>query len=78
MLLRAVDDKLHASVQGNWLKAQGIKKGDAVAIYMPMTCECPIPSCAWLPASSLLLLCTASFLLELLVLSLPAAWCVYV
>ena len=27
-------------VQANWLKAQGIKKGDAVAIYMPMTCEC--------------------------------------
>ncbi|DBB07398.1 hypothetical protein WJX82_008396 [Trebouxia sp. C0006] len=26
----------------NWLKAQGIKKGDAVAIYMPMTCELPI------------------------------------
>lgn len=32
-------------MQGNWLKAQGIKKGDAVAIYMPMTCERPISSC---------------------------------
>lgn len=26
----------------NWLKSQGVKKGDAVAIYMPMTCELPI------------------------------------
>ncbi|KAK9868885.1 hypothetical protein WJX84_012115 [Apatococcus fuscideae] len=26
----------------NWLRAQGIKKGDAVAIYMPMLCELPI------------------------------------
>ena len=26
----------------NWLKSQGIKKGDAVAIYMPMVCELPI------------------------------------
>ena len=28
-------------LQANWLKAQGIKKGDAVAIYMPMTCKAP-------------------------------------
>ena len=28
--------------QANWLRAQGIKKGDAVAIYMPMLCELPI------------------------------------
>ena len=26
----------------NWLKAQGVKKGDAVAIYMPMVLELPI------------------------------------
>jgi acetyl-CoA synthetase len=26
----------------NWLKSQGIQKGDAVAIYMPMVCELPI------------------------------------
>ena len=26
-------------LQANWLKAQGIKRGDAVAIYMPMTCK---------------------------------------
>ena len=30
------------ALQANWLKAQGIKKGDAVAIYMPMLCELPI------------------------------------
>lgn len=29
-------------LQANWLKAQGIKKGDAVAIYMPMLAELPI------------------------------------
>lgn len=28
--------------QANWMKAQGVKKGDAVAIYMPMLCELPI------------------------------------
>jgi acetyl-CoA synthetase len=26
----------------NWLRAQGVKKGDAVSIYMPMLCELPI------------------------------------
>ncbi len=26
----------------NWLKAAGVKKGDAVAIYMPMLAELPI------------------------------------
>lgn len=26
----------------NWLKAAGVKKGDSVAIYMPMLCELPI------------------------------------
>ena len=30
------------ALQANWLKAQGIQKGDAVAIYMPMLCELPI------------------------------------
>ena len=29
-------------VQGNWLRSVGIKKGDAVAIYMPLVCELPI------------------------------------
>ncbi len=29
-------------VQGNWLRSAGIKKGDAVAIYMPLVCELPI------------------------------------
>lgn len=28
--------------QANWLKSVGVKKGDAVAIYMPMLCELPI------------------------------------
>lgn len=23
----------------NWLRSVGVKKGDAVAIYMPMVCE---------------------------------------
>ena len=26
----------------NWLRSVGVKKGDAVAIYMPMVCELPI------------------------------------
>ena len=26
----------------NWLKTQGIKKGDAVSLYLPMICELPI------------------------------------
>ncbi len=29
-------------LQANWLRAQGVKKGDCVAIYMPMICELPI------------------------------------
>lgn len=28
--------------QANWLRAQGVKKGDCVSIYMPMVCELPI------------------------------------
>lgn len=28
--------------QASWLKSQGIKKGDCVAIYMPMVVELPI------------------------------------
>jgi hypothetical protein len=28
-------------MQANWLKSVGIGKGDAVAIYMGMTCELP-------------------------------------
>lgn len=26
----------------NWLRSVGVKKGDSVAIYMPMVCELPI------------------------------------
>ena len=26
----------------NWLRSQGVKKGDAVAVYMPMLCELPV------------------------------------
>mmetsp|Transcript_3580 Transcript_3580/g.10404 ORF Transcript_3580/g.10404 Transcript_3580/m.10404 type:complete len:633 (-) Transcript_3580:1161-3059(-) len=26
----------------NWLRQQGVRKGDAVAVYLPMTCELPI------------------------------------
>lgn len=29
-------------VQANWLKANGVQKGDAVAIYLPMLPELPI------------------------------------
>ena len=29
-------------MQGNWLRSVGVRKGDAVAIYMPMVCELPI------------------------------------
>jgi acetyl-CoA synthetase len=29
-------------VQANYLRSQGVKKGDAVSIYMPMVCELPI------------------------------------
>ena len=29
-------------MQGNWLRSVGVKKGDAVAIYMPLICELPI------------------------------------
>ena len=28
--------------QANWLKSKGVKKGDTVAIYMPMVLELPI------------------------------------
>jgi hypothetical protein len=30
------------TLQANWLRAQGIRKGDTVAIYLPMTAELPI------------------------------------
>lgn len=33
---------MYLSRQGNWLLSVGVKKGDAVAIYMPMVCELPI------------------------------------
>ena len=38
--------------QANWLKSKGIKKGDTVAIYMPMVLELPIAmlACARLGA----------------------------
>ena len=29
-------------LQGNWLRSKGVKKGDAVAIYMPLVCQLPI------------------------------------
>ena len=29
-------------MQANWLRQNGVKKGDAVAIYAPMLCELPI------------------------------------
>lgn len=32
----------HAPVpQANWLKSEGVRKGDAVAIYLPLICELP-------------------------------------
>lgn len=30
------------SPQANWLRAQGVRKGDAVTVYLPQTCELPI------------------------------------
>lgn len=30
------------AVQANYLRSVGVKKGDAVSIYMPMVCELPI------------------------------------
>ena len=29
-------------MQANWLRAQGIRKGDAVTLYLPQTCELPL------------------------------------
>lgn len=29
-------------MQANYLRSLGVKKGDAVSIYMPMVCELPI------------------------------------
>lgn len=29
-------------MQANWLKSQGVRKGDAVAVYLPMIAELPI------------------------------------
>jgi acetyl-CoA synthetase len=31
-----------SAAQANYLRSQGVKKGDAVSIYMPMVCELPI------------------------------------
>ena len=33
---------MYVAIQGNWLRSKGVKKGDAVAIYMPLVCELPI------------------------------------
>jgi acyl-coenzyme A synthetase/AMP-(fatty) acid ligase len=33
---------LCCALQANYLRSQGVKKGDAVSIYMPMVCELPI------------------------------------
>jgi acyl-coenzyme A synthetase/AMP-(fatty) acid ligase len=30
------------ALQANYLRSVGVKKGDAVSIYMPMVCELPI------------------------------------
>jgi acetyl-CoA synthetase len=29
-------------LQANWLRGQGVRKGDCVTIYLPMICELPI------------------------------------
>ena len=34
--------QLPACSQSNWLRSQGVRKGDAVTLYMPMTPELPI------------------------------------
>ncbi len=37
------DSKAHIpTLQANWLRSVGVRKGDAVALYMPMVCELPI------------------------------------
>jgi acetyl-CoA synthetase len=28
--------------QANWLRGQGVRKGDVVTLYLPMICELPI------------------------------------
>lgn len=33
---------LFRMLQANWLKSEGVRKGDCVAIYLPMVCELPI------------------------------------
>lgn len=38
----------------NWLRSVGVKKGDSVAIYMPMVCELPIAMVRPAPASAFL------------------------
>lgn len=42
-LLRPAQDsaRLPSCLQANWLKAQGVRRGDYVAIYMPMILELP-------------------------------------
>ncbi len=29
-------------MQANWLRSHGVRKGDAVTLYLPMICELPI------------------------------------
>ena len=52
MDMHAVLKLLLTHWQANWLKSKGIKKGDTVAIYMPMVLELPIAmlACARLGA----------------------------
>ncbi len=63
-------------LQTNWLKAQGVGKGDFVSIYMPMICELPIAMVSLcsppaLPASHLTLQGTLFYLVRLLYSAWP-------
>ena len=40
-LAQLISSSLPCCVQANWLKAQGVRRGDFVALYMPMILELP-------------------------------------
>lgn len=42
LLVLTAATSLPSWLQANWLKSQGVGKGDRVSIYMPMVCQLPI------------------------------------
>lgn len=63
--------------QANWLKAQGVRKGDAVGVYLPMICELPIAMLACARIGAMHTVVFAGFSAEALSQRLADCKCVF-